>query len=304
MSRRVSMVCLIAMAAAGMLCAASAPAYAVDLDVVSHGWWVATGWPSGDPLFEGHAEHEADTNALGITRLIVYLKGNCDTGEVWDGRAVYLTAEGDALYARFEGTLSSDGMTTTQEFVGGTGPFAGVRGTANQVWEAEYDSPVHGWSDCESHGTLSLADLDSKMVPLKAREGELASLEVHYVETEPPLPFVSQKTTHTSCLATYTGLYSTMDLGLFNLQELVFHDFFTKTSANGDTIDGYAEGNLFPVPEYPDALGVEMQVWITGGTGRFENVSGKAIGYGISWFDGRRDIRVEGLISSVGPSME
>lgn len=306
MNRRVSMLCLILVAAAGTLFATCAPADVVDLDVVSHGWWVATGWPSGDPLFEGHAEHEAETNALGITRLIVYLKGNCDTGEVWDGRAVYLTAGGDALFARFEGNLSSDGTTTTQEFVGGTGPFAGVRGTGTQVWDAEYDSPVHGWSDCESQGTLSLADLDSKMVPLKAREGELVSLEQQHVETEayglPPLPFLFGRSEHTDCVATQVGLYDTLDLALFNLDEMVFHDFLTKTTADGETLEGYCEGDIFPVAGHPDALGVDMQIWITGGTGRFENVNGKAIGYGLSWFDGRRDITVEGLISSVGSS--
>ena len=299
MSRRVSIVCMIAMAAAGMLFAASAPADVVNLDVDSHGWWVATDWSSGDPLFECHAEQDADLNALDITRLIVYFKGNCDTGEVWDGRAVYLTADGDALYARFEGNLSSDEMATTQEFVGGTGPFAAVRGTGTQVWQAEYCNTVQGCSDCESHGTLSLADLDSKMVPLNAREGDLVSLEV-----QPALPFVFQNTAHTSCLGTQVGLYTTTDLALLNLGALVFHDFATKTAANGDTMNVYAEGDLFPLAEYPDALGVDMQIWITGGTGRFENVSGKAIGYGISWFDGRRDITVEGLISAVGSSKE
>jgi len=306
MNRRMSMLCLTLMAAAGMLFATSAPAAEVDFDIANHGVWYATGFPiSSYPVFEVYTIDEVAPNPFGITRMRVYLKANYVTREIWDGRDIYLTDDGDALFTRFKGHLAYADVpqTLTQEFVGGTGIFAGVRGTATHVCYPEFTSPVHGPKTCESHGTLLLADLKSKMVPMVSTEGDLVSLEVQHVETEawglPPLPFLAQKVAHIG-EGDHLGLYGNSECRLLDLNSMGFFGFFTRTAAGGDTMHGYYEGSLSPPGGDPQA--VDMQVWITGGTGRFVNASGKQTGAGLWWSDGREEITLEGAISSVGSS--
>jgi len=308
MNRRMSMLCLTLMAAAGMLFATSAPAAEVDFDIANHGVWYATGFPiSSFPVFEVYCIYDVDPNELGITQMRVYGKWNYVTGEIWDGRDVYLTADGDALYTNFHGQMAHEGVpqTLTQEFVGGTGRFAGVRGTATHECHEVLASPLHGTCSCESHGTLVLADLKSNMVPTVSTEGDLLSLELQHVEMEAfgldPLPVLARKVTHAG-EGDHVGLYSKSKFELLDLDTMGFHGFFTQTTANGDTLDGYYEGALSPLGGTADPLGVDMQVWITGGTGRFANASGKQAGSGLRWSDGREELTLEGAISSVGSS--
>jgi len=296
-----------------MLFATSSPALEVPFAMANHGTWVVTGFPSGAPEFECYAwQQEIAPNALGITRMSVYLKGNLATGEVWDGRDIYLTDDGDALFAHFEGTLDVNTGSTDfhQTFVGGTGVFAGASGQGHHTCTFQYpDWPcmANGANVCSGHGTLVLPDRDPRMVPMMAREGDLVGLaELLHVEREayglPPMPFLVQKATHTG-IGTQVGWYTNEKVTVLDLSENALHGFFTTTAANGDTLDGYYEGALSPLAD-PDALGVEMQFWITGGTGRFENASGTGIGSGISWADGSEDLTLEGMISSLGSSMK
>ncbi len=308
MDRRVSMLSVALLVAAGVLVATSAPAEVVDFDVSNHGVWYAVGFPSGYPVFEVYCVYEVDPNPFGITQMRVYGKWNYVTGEIWDGRDIYLTADGDALHARFHGWMAYDGVPQTliQEFVGGTGRFAGVRGSALHECHEVLASPLHGTCSCESHGALVLADLESKMVPMASTEGDLVSLELQHVEMEafslPPLPVLAQKATHTA-QGSHLGLYSTSQMRLLDFSTMGLYGFFTRTAADGDMLHGYYEGGLSELTACPDALGVDMQVWITGGTGRFANASGKQTGSGVLWDDGREEIMLEGAISSVGSSM-
>jgi len=309
MNRSVSMLCLMLIAAAGMLFSTAAPAAAADLDIVNHGVWYAVGFPSGFPYFDVYFSDDVEPNELGITQLRGYGKWNYVTREISDGRDIYLTADGDALYARFHGQMAHDGLPQTliQEFVGGTGIFAGARGAATHFCYLTLSSRLHGTKTCESHGTLSLAGLNSKMVPAFSTEGELLSLQLQHVEMEafrlPPLPVLARKLTHLG-EGDHVGLYTSSKFELLDLNTMYFHGFFTQTAANGDMMDGYYEGALSPLGESEDPFATDMQVWITGGTGRFANASGKQTGSGLWWSDGHEEITLEGALSSVGSSMK
>jgi hypothetical protein len=297
--------------AAGMLFATGSSALVVPFEVANHGAWVCTGFPSGAPEFECYAwEQEIAPNALGITRVSVYLKGDIAAGQIWEGRHIYLTDDGDALFARVEGTLDVNTGTTDLEetFIGGTGIFAGASGSGKHYCTFHYPEwpcMANGTNECTGEHTLVLPDHDPRMVPMVAHEGDLVDLgDLLHVEREAyglsPFPFLFQKATHTG-IGTQLGLYSSEKLTVLDVSQDSLHGFFTTTAANGDTIDGYYEGAFSALAD-PDALGIDMQFWITGGTGRFEHASGTGNGSGTSWADGSQDLTLEGVMSAVGSS--
>lgn len=311
MSRRVSVLCLIGISAIAVLFAA--PVSAGNFQVSNHGTWAITEILGTWPLFEAYAVCEVDENDFGFTKMRAHLRANFVTGEM-EGNDVYLTEDGtEALFGRFTGYLvdfnPDTGLWTstsvTQEFLGGTGRFAGVRGSAHHECHFLDTAPTGllGEYECTSDGHLSLADLEIKPVPMVTREG----ITVAHEEQLEALP--------------WHGLLSTMDVtvgtgthyGLYRNTKHTFFDvsgpdpgallgFFESVTANGDLVQGYYEGTFVPLDGAEGPMDVAVQSWITGGTGNFANASGRQSGGGLLWPDGSQDIALQGWISSVGSS--
>jgi len=313
MDRRLRMLCLVFVAAGAMLPITYAAAAGVPFEVHVEGWAVVGGpsIPGHLPVLDISCVQEVDPNPFGIVQEVAFFRLNAVTRACSEGQVAFITGGGDVLYARLpEGQLYPDPQAPNDpnrfqsvmdlEFVGGTGPFAGARGSATSIARHGHVTPVKVTvEDAVIAGTLSLADLQSKMVAMRTMEGELVSL---VVEPE-AFPLIFQEVTHTGD-ATHCGEYvnskrSLLDFSVFPIQ---FCGFFTKTADNGDVMEGYYEGDLVPSTESEGAFEVAMELWITGGTGHFENASGHETGSGLVWLDGREDIVLEGTMSSLGSS--
>lgn len=326
MNRRVSMLCLILVGAAGMLFATAAPAEELPFDVHNHGRWYAFASPAIPTQVEILTLLDIpDGNIFGFTRARSYDKLDLATGVYSDGLCVYINdATGEVLFVRVTGHVATptEPQTIDMVFAGGTGRFRGASGTCvHNCYPTYWDEwGLHGWTDCHSHsGTISLpnwlGDPKLEQVPMTTREGDVQDflLQPHLLFEGIPgyydpvqVQFLSETTVG---IATHCGQYLSEKVSLIDLSDLLggtgpgkFDGFFDLTAANGDKMRGFYEGFLFPQSDDPAApMDVDMQLWITGGTGCFLNASGYQSGGGLFW-PGGEDITLEGWISSVGSS--
>ena len=85
----------------------------------------------------------------------------------------------------------------------------------------------------------------------------------------------------------------------FNFQTgAVTEGTYTFTAANGDSISGGYNAQLSPTA--PGIFAIDGQFTITGGTGRFEGVSGGGTASGVQSANGEASLTLAGSISSVG----
>jgi hypothetical protein len=317
MNRRLSMLCLVLLVAGAMLFAAGAWAEDVTFEVTVNGLSHVSGPMLHYPVLDISVEADVDQpGPFGMVREVAQFQLNADTGEASGGQLVFITADGDVLYARgLGGQIYPDPEAPNdpnrfqsvlhQEYVGGTGLFAGVRGTGTSIARHRHLDPVTVTiEDAVITGTLHFADSPPKMVPVKFSEGAVVGDLI--VEPE-SFPLLFEEVTH-SGLASHGGTYLNAKRLLVELDPVTFgirrfDGFFTKTFANGDTMDGYVEGTGVPSTVYEGASELSLQVWICSGTGRFEHVSGYETGSGTTWPDGREMLTFEGVMSSVGSSM-
>ncbi len=319
MNRRLSLLCVVFLIAGAVLFAAGAWAgEGVPFEVGVTGLSYVSGPMLHYPVLDISVREDVTQPApFGFVRAVAEFQLDASTGVTSGGRMVFITADGDVLYARgLGGQISPDPeapddpnrfqSVMTQEYVGGTGIFAGVRGTGTSVARHAHLSPVLVTvEDAVISGTLHFADSQPNMVPVKFSEGALVGDLIMEPES---FPLVFQEITH-SGLASHGGTYLNakrllVELNPATFQLRSFSGFFTKTFANGDTMDGYVEGTGVPSTLYEGASELSLQVWICSGTGRFENVSGQDTGSGTSWPDGREMLTFEGMMSSVGSSMD
>jgi hypothetical protein len=100
--------------------------------------------------------------------------------------------------------------------------------------------------------------------------------------------------------ATYLGRFTGEAHVLQNVVDGSYIGSYTWTAANGDIVFGTFEGQLIPTstPGVFDNLESSL---VTGGTGRFENVTGTAAMTGqLDTITGSFVYPIEGMISSVG----
>ena len=90
-----------------------------------------------------------------------------ETGRIAEGSAVIVMADGDELYASYEGRMVAEGedgsltMKMVQTYEGGTGRFAGAEGVADESCTARYVSETQAEVSGSLKGTLSYGDEQS-----------------------------------------------------------------------------------------------------------------------------------------------
>jgi hypothetical protein len=319
MNRRLSMLCLVLLLAGAVLFAAGAWAgEEVSFSLTETGLSYVSGPMLHYPILDITVKADVTQPApFGIVREEAQFQLDASTRAVSDLRIAFVTADGDWLYGHGgTGQLYPDPQAPddpnrfqsvmTVDYVGGTGIFAGVRGTGTSVARHAHLSPVLVTiEDAVISGTLQFADSQPNMVPVKFSEGALVGDLI--VEPE-SFPLVLQEVTH-SGLASHGGTYLNAKRLLVELDPVTMSPrniwgFFTKTFANGDTVEGYVEGTAVPSTLYEGASEVSLQVWMFCGTGRFDHATGYDNGSGTTWPDGREMLTFEGVMSSVGSSMD
>ncbi len=317
MNRRVRVLCLVFLVAGALLSVAGAwGGEEVSFSLTETGLSYVSGPMLHYPVLDISVKADvAQPGPFGLVREEAQFQLNADTRVVSELRIAFFTADGEVLYGRGAGQLYPDPQAPddpnrfqsmmTIDYLGGTGIFAGVRGSGTSVARHAHLSPVLvSIEDAVISGTLHFADSQPNMVPVKFSEGELVGDLIMEPES---FPLVFQELTH-SGLASHGGTYRNAKRLLVELDPLTFSPrsfsgFFTKTFASGDTIDGYVEGTAVPSTLYEGASELSLQAWMFCGTGRFENASGYENGSGTSWPDGREMLTFEGMMSSVGSSM-
>ncbi len=319
MKGRLRVLCLMLFVAGAISCATGAlAADPVEFTVPLEGWAVASGVSVHYPELDVTCVAEADDNALDVVRVTAMFKLDDVMGTISEGQVALITADGYALYARVpSGSVTEEAgapgsfvQVCDLEFAGGTGPYTGVRGTGTLTATRGSLLPATpgpvtpvNLEEAVVSGTLVLGDAPEEMVTMQTREGALADI----VPEPEAFPLLFQEDTHTG-YATHCGKYANWKRSLLDFSALLnptgpplipFRGFFIKTVADGEVMEGYYEGVCVPTGPVPtDALALDMQLWVTGGTGRFADASGQEAGGGFIWQDGREEIRLEGKISA------
>jgi len=219
---------------------------------------------------------------------------------------VNIDANGDVLYMHVSGHCLPPGPNglleafLNYEYLGGTGRFAGARGSASSTSWHRFLSPVEASIEPGAlvTGTLWLADLQPKMVAARTWE---AGDPVSLVMEGEAFPLVFTENTFIG-YSTHLGRYVSYKRGLidFSASPVQAWGFATVTAANGDILYCYWKVQLVPSPTVPDAFDAALQLWDVGGTGNLVNVSGYLTGSGLYFADGSEDLFFSGAISSVG----